>query len=106
MNTLNRTTHTRPVDDQRMGRIEALLRRYPGLTDDEMGELLLFFRKGPALEVGLLTGNEELRPQLDRFRAENARALSIGARELAIIAVLIVIVLAVVALLWDAGGGR
>lgn len=106
MNTLDRTTHTRPVDDQRMGRIEALLRRYPGLTDDEMGEVLLFLRKGPALEVGLLTGNEELRPQLDRFRAENAKALSIGGKELAIIAILIVVVIALIALLWDAGGGR
>lgn len=107
MTTVNQTSnHTRPLDTERMDRITALLRRYPGLTDDETSELLQFVRKGPALELGLLSGNEELKPQLDRFRADHARALSIGMREIAVIAVLVIVVVGLVILLWDAGGGR
>lgn len=108
MNAINHTTssHTRPLDDDRMVRIEALLRRYPGLTDEEMHELLQFVRKGPALEIGLISGKDELKPQLDRFRADHAQDLSIGGREIAIIAALVIVVVVAVILLWDAGGGR
>ena len=106
MNALNQTSlHTRPVDDVRMARMEVLLRRYPGLTDDELAELLRFVRKGPALEIGLLSGHEELKPMLARLNDEHSRTLSISRRELAIIALLIVAVVVTVILLWDSGGG-
>jgi len=101
-----KSNHSRPVDRERMERVESLLKRYPGLSDDELHEVLLFVRKGPALEVGLLSGKEEIRPQLDRFRADHKRALSIGAPEIAVIAILVALLLAAVALLWDAGAGR
>ncbi|MDQ8756828.1 hypothetical protein RCO27_11375 [Sphingosinicella sp. LHD-64] len=108
MNALNQTTthHTRIVDEDQMARMEALLRRYPGLTDDETHALLQFVRNGPALELGLISGKDDLKPQLDRFRADHAKALSIGMREIAIIAALVIAVVVAVVLLWDAGGGR
>lgn len=107
MTTMNQTSrHASPVNEARMARIEALLRRYPGLTDDETQELLHFVRKGPALELGLLSGNDELKPQLDRVRADHAQAFAIGGREIAIIAALVAVILLAIVLLWDAGGGR
>ena len=87
MTTINQTSrHTSPVNEARMARMEGLLRRYPGLTDDEMEELLHFIRKGPALELGLISGNDELKPQLDRFRADHQGAFAIGGKEIAVIA--------------------
>lgn len=108
MNAINQKTinHTRPLDLERMERVEALLRRYPDLADGERDELFAFVRGGPALEIGLLSGKDDLKPQLDRFRADHARALSIGAREIAVIAALVIVVVVAVILLWDAGGGR
>jgi len=101
-----KSNHTRPVDRNRLERIEALLQRYPGLTDGEIEDVLLFLRKGPALEIGLLTGNEALRPQLDRFRADHRGELSIGAREIAAIAAIVALLIVAVALLWDFGVGK
>lgn len=101
-----KSTHTRPVDRSRLERIEGLLRRYPALTDGEIEDVLLFLRKGPALEIGLLTGNEALRPQLDRFRADHRGELSIGAREIVVIAVILALLVAATALLWDFGIGK
>ena len=107
MDTLetSKTNHTRPAERDRIDRIEGLLRRYPALTDDELHEVLAFLRRGSVLEVGLLTGRDDIRSQLDRFRADHKRALSIGVRELAVIAIIVVALLAVAALLWDAGAG-
>ena len=108
MNAVNQpqSNRSRPVDRARMERVAALIARYPALTDDEIHEALLFLRKGPALDVGLLTGNDEIRPQLDRFRADHHRALSIGVREIAVIAVIVALFLAAVLLLWDWGAGK
>jgi hypothetical protein len=92
-----------PLDRARRERVEELLARYPGLTDPEIHEILLFLRKGQVLEIGFLTSNESIRPQLDRFRADHARDLSLGRRELAVAAIVLLILLAAVALLWNAG---
>lgn len=100
-----KTTHTRPVDREKIDRIAALLARYPGLTDGEIHEILLFLRKGPPLELGLLTSDERIKPKLDAFRKEHGNALSIGIREIVVIAVLLLLLLATVALLWDSGAG-
>ena len=91
------------ADRAQRDRVEALLARYPGLTDPEIHEILLFLRKGKALEIGFLTSNEALKPQLDRFRADQARDLSIGKRELAIVGLAMLVILAAVAMLWNAG---
>ena len=108
MNAINETTPARsaPVDRVRIERVEALLTRYPALTDGEIHEIILFLKEGPALDVGLLTGTDAIKPQLDRFRTEHARALSIGTRELAIVGIVMLVLLALVALLWNAGASH
>jgi hypothetical protein len=108
MNAINETTPARsaPVDRARIERVEALLTRYPALTDGEIHEIILFLKRGTALDNGLLTSIDGIKPQLDRFRAEHARALSIGTRELAIVGIVMLILLAVVALLWNAGANH
>lgn len=108
MTAINETTPARsaPVDRARIERIETLLTRYPALTDGEIHEIILFLKKGTALDVGLLTSIEAIKPQLGRFRAEHARALSIGTRELAVVLIVMLVLLAAVALLWNAGAGH
>jgi len=104
MNVANdNTAHVRAPARVRLERVEDMLRRYPDLTDIERDEILAFLRSAPAIERGLLNGNEALSPQLDRFRADHARLFGIRRKELAIIAALIVVVVAAVLLLWDAG---
>ena len=105
MNAIEHDTIGHPPDDRaRRERVEELLARYPALTDPEIHEILLFLRKGKTLEVGFLTGNEAIKPQLDRFRADHARDLAISGRELAIVGlVLLVLLAAAVVLLWNAG---
>jgi hypothetical protein len=105
MNAIEHSTPGRgqPMDRERMERVEQLLARYPGLTDPEIHEILLFLRKGKALEIGFLTSNEAIKPQLYRFRADHARDLTIGKRELAVVGLVMLILLAAVALLWNAG---
>ncbi len=105
MNVTNDTSpaRTAPASRIRLERIESLLARYPGLTDPEIHEVLMFLKKGPALDIGLLSGLDAVKPQLERFRAEHARDLSIGLRELAIVGIVMLFLFAVVALLWDSG---
>ena len=105
MNAIEQSTPARglPVDRTQLDRIEALLERYPALTDPEVHEVLLFLRKGKALEIGYLTSNEALKPQLDRFRADHARDLSSGTRGLGVVGIVLLVILAAVALLWNAG---
>jgi hypothetical protein len=108
MNATEHSTQARglPIERVRIERIEALLQRYPGLTDPELHEVLLFLRKGKVLEIGILSSNELIKPQLDRFRADHARDLSIGRRELVIVGIVMLILLAAVALLWNAGASH
>jgi len=103
--TQNLSNHTRPVDRDRIERIEKLLQRYPALTDGEMHEILMFLKKGPALEIGLLTGNDGIRPALARFRTDHARSLEPSGREIAIILAIIAIVVAAATFLWNWGTG-
>lgn len=91
------------LDRAQRERVEQLLSRYPGLTDPEVHEILSFLRKGKALEIGFLTSNDAIKPQLDRFRADHARDLSIGRKELAVAGIVLLIILAAVSLLWNAG---
>lgn len=48
-----------------------LVSRYPGITDDETKEILTFLRTGRHLDVGLLTADESIRPNLDAFMGDH-----------------------------------
>jgi hypothetical protein len=52
-------------------RIADLLSRYPRVSAHETGEILTFLRTGRHLDIGMLTSNERLRPQLDAFMADH-----------------------------------
>ncbi|HXS49328.1 MAG TPA: hypothetical protein VN713_04295 [Sphingomicrobium sp.] len=52
-------------------RVADLVSRYPGVTDDEAKEILTFIRTGRQLEVGLLTTDDTIRPNLDAFMQDH-----------------------------------
>lgn len=51
--------------------MEALLRRYPQVSEAESAEILRFLSTGPHLEVGLVAGNDELAPKVAAFKREH-----------------------------------
>jgi len=67
----------RPSGAMRM-EIADLVARYPEVSDDEAKLILRFLRTGRHLDVGMLTGDQSLKPQLDRFMADHARDLRVG----------------------------
>jgi len=48
-------------------RIAELVSRYPGISEDEAKEIANFMRSGRHLDVGILTMDDRIRPQLDAF---------------------------------------
>ena len=80
---------TRPTDGgtavpDRFDQIEALLLRYPEITETELADLKRWFTKeASAFEVASLSSKDELRQQYRAFRAEHIDRL--GAVELAAI---------------------
>jgi len=64
-------------------RIAALVRRYPHVSETDRKEILHFMKTGRHLDIGLLTANDNVRPQLDAFMAEHKRHFRIGIPEIA-----------------------
>jgi hypothetical protein len=62
---------TIPQPRPNQARVSQLLRRYPRITDDETREIVAFMRNGRHLDIGLLTSDDEIRPQLDAFMADH-----------------------------------
>lgn len=62
-------------------RVEGIFRRYPAISPDEAQEALAFLQNGPHLEVGLVTGNSELRDNIAAFRHQHRKALRLGLRD-------------------------
>lgn len=67
-----------------VARAEDLFRRYPHLSSEEIEEGVTFLTKGRHLDIGLVSGNSDLRDNLDAFRRDHARALNPGLGEHAI----------------------
>ena len=51
--------------------VEALLRRYPEVSEPESAEILRFLSTGPHLDVGLVAGNDELASKVAAFKREH-----------------------------------
>jgi hypothetical protein len=83
-------------------RAAELLARYPDLTKTEVAEIVDFLRNGSSLDVGLLTSQLELRPQLDAFTAEHKKELQLGLGEAAAAVAGIAAFLALCWLVWEA----
>jgi len=79
-----------------------LLSRYPRVTDAEAKLILGFLRHGRHLDVGMLIGDEKLKPHLDRFKEDHASHFRLGFGEGAIVAGAIAAFLIICALIWEA----
>jgi hypothetical protein len=100
------TIHTSHPDQVRVARssrerVSKLLTHYPDVSDRDRKEILAFMRKGRHLDIGLLTANDSLRPQLDAFMADHKRHFQIDVFD--VVRVLAVIGAAVIAcwVLWE-----
>ena len=87
--------------ESRRDRVEALLRKYPETSSAETAEIIQFLRKGPLFDVGLVTGNDELKPTVERIRREHRSEFSLGIREYALVAAIVIALIVVSAILWN-----
>jgi|SRR6476659_7356482 len=62
-------------------RVSQLLSRYPGVTEGEVAEIVTFLRTGRHLDVGLLTADASIRPNLDAFMQDHKAAFRVKWRE-------------------------
>jgi hypothetical protein len=83
--------------DGQIALIEALLGRYPHVSNTELMTLKTWFKTASALEVGQLASRADIAPGYRRFRAEHVDKL--GAVELAIIAIVVALLGALVVFL-------
>ena len=92
--------------NERVERVRHLLRRYPELSEEESMEIWQFLRKGALLDQHALSLDEELAPQVQRFRKDHSDLDKIGTAQIATLAIVLLVFVLLVALLWDAGAGR
>jgi hypothetical protein len=78
-----------------------LLRRYPQVSDAEAKQIVTFLREGRHLDVGMLTGDEALKPHLDRFMADHAKHFRLSVGEAAGVTAAIVAFLGFCWLIWE-----
>lgn len=82
-------------------RVAELLARYPGISKNENREILEFMRTGRHLDIGLLTSNQELAPNLDAFMDEHRRHFRVSIREATAVIFLIAAFLFASWLFWE-----
>jgi hypothetical protein len=100
------TAHTSHIEEVRAlrssrERIAALLGRYPRVSDKERREILAFMKEGRHLEIGLLTSNDQVRPNLDAFMADHKRHFRIGAADMARLFAVLTVVAMFLWLMWE-----
>ena len=83
-------------------RTAELVARYPDLSKEETAQVVDFLRNGSSLDIGLLTSQVELRPQLDAFMAEHKKKLQLGIGEATAAVAGIIAFLALCWLVWEA----
>jgi hypothetical protein len=83
-------------------RVSELLSRYPRVRKDEVREILAFLRTGRHLDVGLLTSNERLRPNLDAFMEDHKEHFRVNWREGALVIGGLLALLIILWLIWEA----
>ena len=79
-----------------------LLYRYPHVSEAEENAILTFLRKGRHLDVGILTADEQLKPQLDSFMRDHAKYFRVGIVEGSALVAAIGGLLAICWLIWKA----
>lgn len=93
-------THSRPLSD--MGsRAEALLRRYPAISNRELDELIEIFPKLSILDAGLITADDRISAKLADLHEAHGERLAPSNLSLIILLVAFLVVPAVtVAVFW------
>ena len=79
-----------------------LLLRYPHVSPREAKLILGFLRKGRQLDVGILSADEQLKPQLDSFMMDHARHFRVSFREASAVTAAIAGFLGICWLIWEA----
>ena len=100
------TAYTSHIEEGRPGRstrdrIATLLKRYPRVSDNDRKEILQFMKEARHLEVGLLTANDNVRPQLDAFMADHKRHFRLDAFDVLRAVTLIGAIVMVCWLVWE-----
>lgn len=85
-------------------RVAKLLMLYPKVSGRENREILEFMRNGRHLEIGLLTSDQRLRPNLDSFMKDHKKYFQLTFREAAVIVAVVVGFLLAGWLLWEPVG--
>ena len=86
----------------RASRPQIFLYRYPHVSEAEENAILTFLRKGRHLDVGILTADEQLKPQLDSFMRDHAKYFRVGIVEGSALVAAIGGLLAICWLIWKA----
>lgn len=81
--------------------VARLLKRYPHVSDKDRKEILQFMKEARHLEVGLLTANDNVRPQLDAFMEDHKRHFRLNAFDVLRAVTLIGAILMVCWLIWE-----
>ena len=77
MNSSTPDAHSSPLQLTRE-QVADLLARYPHVSDAEAKLILTFLRNGRHLDVGMITGDDALKPQLDSFMADHRTHFRVG----------------------------
>jgi hypothetical protein len=78
-----------------------LLKRYPHVSDEDRKEILQFMKDARHLEVGLLTANDNVRPQLDAFMADHKRHFQLDAFDVVRAVALVGAIILVCWIVWE-----
>ena len=71
-------------DFRKRQHIEGLLRRHPKTSEAETKEIITFLATGNHLDVGLVSGNDEFRDKVARFRGEHSSHFRLKLHEVAL----------------------
>jgi len=83
-------------------RVAGLISRYPQVSEKDRKEILEFLKEARHLEIGLLTSNDNVRPQLDAFMEDHKRHFRLGVLDLVRLLALIGAIVMVCWLVWEA----
>ncbi len=82
-------------------RVARLLKRYPRVSDKDRRDILQFMKEARHLEVGLLTTNDDVRPQLDAFMEDHKRHFRLDAFDVLRAVALLGAIVMVCWLVWE-----
>lgn len=91
-----------PAQRPNSDRVAELVRRYPGVTQDEAKEIRTFLNSGRLLDIGLLCSDDGLRPKVESFIEHHKMPSRSNWREHAPVAGGILVLAATSWLIWAA----